>query len=80
MQEGLDLKKLELLPLAMYVGGNDTGWRRPMQAMADELTKLGHPPAVFRVFEGEGHTPQSLTGTILFNALESFRVSAPLAK
>ena len=83
MQEGLDLKKLKTLqqlPLAMYVGGKDTGWRRPMQAMADELTKLGHPPAVFRVFEGEGHTPQSLTGTILFNALESFRVSAPLAK
>ena len=78
MREGIDAKQLESLtrlPIAMYVGGNDLGWLVPMKAMADELTKLGHPPAVFRVFEGEGHTPKSLTGEILFQALESFRLS-----
>ena len=82
MQRGLNSKKLktlEPLPLAMYVGGKDTGWRRPMQAMSDKLTELGHPPSVFRVFEGEGHTPKSLTGEILFHTLESFRVSIALA-
>ena len=76
MQEGIDetqLESLTSLPIAMYVGGNDAGWLVPMKAMAAELTKLGHPPAVFRVFEGEGHTPESLTGEILFQALESFR-------
>ena len=79
MQEGISREQIETLtrlPIAMYVGGNDRGWRLPMQAMADELTELGHPPAVFRVFEGEGHTPRSLTGKILFKALESFRESA----
>ena len=78
MQEGIDtiqLESLTRLPIAMYVGGNDRGWLVPMKAMADELTKLGHPPAVFRVFEGEEHTPKSLTGKILFQALESFRLS-----
>ena len=78
MQEGIDetqLESLTRLPIAMYVGGNDTGWLVPMKAMADELTALGHPPALFRVFDGEGHTPKSLTGEILFQALESFRKS-----
>ena len=76
MQEGINATQIESLthlPIAMYVGGNDTGWLVPMMVMADELTKRGHPPAVFRVFEGEGHTPESLTGEILFQALESFR-------
>ena len=78
MQEGIEKTQIESLidlPIAMYVGGNDRGWLVPMQAMADELTKLGHAPAVLRVFEGEGHTPKSLTGEILFKALESFRQS-----
>lgn len=81
MQEGVggeELAALVRLPIAMYVGGDDSAWRKPMQTMSDELTKLGHPPARFRVFEGEGHTPKSLTGAILFQTLESFRVSAAL--
>ena len=76
--DGTKLAALARLPLAMYVGGDDAGWVGPMQAMSDELIKLGHPPARFTIFEGEGHTPESLTGRALFETLESFRVSAAL--
>ncbi len=81
MQEGVDAEKLAALsrlPLAMYVGGDDAGWVGPMKAMAASLSELGHPPARFTIFEGEGHTPKSLTGATLFDTLESFRVSAAL--
>lgn len=81
MQENIGTKQLESLkhlPIAMYVGGNDTAWLVPMKAMVEGLTKLGHPPAAFLVFKGEGHTPKSLTGKILFQALESFRLSPAL--
>ena len=81
MRAGLEPKELPALarlPLAMYVGGDDTDWLGPMKRMATELTKLGHPPARFTVFEGEGHTPESLTGRTLFHTLESFRVRAAL--
>ena len=81
IQEGLDRTKLAALarlPLAMYVGGDDKGWIGPMKAMVADLTKLGYPPARFTIYEGEGHTPESLTGETLFQTLESFRVSAAL--
>ncbi len=81
MKEDLDPTKLTALarlPLAMYVGGADDDWVGPMKTMAAALTKLGHPPARFTVYEGEGHTPKSLTGATLFHTLESFRVSAAL--
>ena len=72
------LAGLARLPLAMYVGGEDAGWIEPMTEMASTLTELGFPPARFTIFEGEGHTPESLTGKTLFRTLESFRVSAAL--
>ena len=81
MEEGVDevkLAALARLPLAMYVGGEDAGWVEAMTEMASVLTGLGFPPARFTVFEGEGHTPESLTGKTLFQTLESFRVSAAL--
>ncbi len=81
MEEGVgetQLAELARLPLAMYVGGEDAGWVEAMTEMAATLTGLGFPPARFTVFEGEGHTPESLTGKTLFRTLESFRVSAAL--
>ena len=57
------------LPLAMYVGGDDGPWREAMEAVAKTLTDLGSPPAVFNIFEGEGHTPKSLSPGQLFDNL-----------
>ena len=77
----LDLERLSALkglPIAMYVGGEDSGWRAPMERIAERLGELGASPARFTVFEGEGHTPESLTGQTLFRTLESFRVASAL--
>ncbi|MGK0481690.1 MAG: pimeloyl-ACP methyl ester carboxylesterase [Planctomycetota bacterium] len=77
----LDLDRLErltLIPMAMYVGGDDAGWLAPMESMRARLESLGSPPARFTVFEGEGHTPKSLSGKTLFHTLESFRVHSAL--
>ncbi len=81
MLEDLDdarLEALRRLPLAMYVGSDDSAWLDPMRSIAAKLEALGCPPARFTVFEGEGHTPESLTGATLFQTLESFRVAAAL--
>ena len=49
-----------------------------METVAARLEQLKRPPARFTVFEGEGHTPKSLTGETLFDTLDSFRVHAAL--
>jgi len=78
-EAGFDqLAQLKGLPLAMYVGGDDTHWRDAMQRVSKTLTELGSAPARFTIFEGEGHTPESLSGKTLFRTLESFRVQRVL--
>lgn len=81
MPQDLNLESLGALkdlPIAMYVGGEDRDWREPMERIAAHLAELGAEPARFTVFEGEGHTPASLTGQTIFHTLESFRVADAL--
>lgn len=72
------LDRLAGLPVAMYVGGDDAGWRDSMQRTVERMRELNIPLQAFTVFEGESHTPKSLNGTQLFNSLERFRVARVL--
>jgi pimeloyl-ACP methyl ester carboxylesterase len=73
------LEALRGLPLAMYVGGADEGWREGMTRVDEALRELDAPPVRFTIYEGEGHTPESLDGTTLFRTLEAFRVGSVLS-
>ncbi len=72
------LERLAGLPVAMYVGGDDEGWRDNMERAAERMRELNIPLQSFTIFEGESHTPKSLNGTQLFNSLERFRVARVL--
>ena len=60
------------LPVAMFVGGDDAPWVERMTATRDRLIELGSGDVELRVFPGEGHVPASLTGAMVFDALDRF--------
>lgn len=66
------LPSLVNIPVAMFVGGEDTGWLQAMQDTEKELTRLGGK-VTLKVIPGEGHILQSLTARELFDLLESSR-------
>ena len=73
--EASDKAKLAVLkdvPVAMFVGGDDSGWRQESEATKAALDKLGGK-ATLDVRNGEGHIIASVTGADLFNALEAAR-------
>lgn len=58
------LDQLASMPLSMFVGGEDRGWLERMQRVQKAL-----PHASLTVIEGEGHTPRSLTGEMVFDSI-----------
>ncbi|MFG0317980.1 MAG: nuclear transport factor 2 family protein [Planctomycetota bacterium JB042] len=67
------LDRLALLPVAMFVGGEDAAWRRGAEETRGRLAALGATPRL-EVLEGEGHVPPSLAGGAeLFAWLETAR-------
>ena len=71
-----DKQRLETLtgiPVAMFVGEQDTSWVERMEATAQALDDQGEQVSL-DIVAGEGHVIQSLTGgEALFDLLESFR-------
>ncbi|MEM7112449.1 MAG: hypothetical protein AAF614_08450 [Chloroflexota bacterium] len=71
-----DFDQLDLLtdiPIAMHVGGNDTGWLERMEEAEAELDRLGGNASLI-VAAGEGHVIQGLSGgALLFAFMESAR-------
>ena len=66
------LDKLTGIPIAMYVGENDTSWVERMAATEAELQRLGGQVSL-TVVPNEGHVIQSLTGVELYDVLNSYR-------
>lgn len=70
VQLGLDIKTL---PVAMFVGEQDSSWVKPMQATERTLSDLGGRVSL-EIVPDEGHLIRSLAGgERLFDLLESFR-------
>jgi hypothetical protein len=71
-----EFQKLDLLtdiPVAMFVGEQDTQWRDGMAKTEQELARLGGK-VFLEVVPDEGHVIQSLSGgEALFDLLESYR-------
>lgn len=68
------LADLAGLGVAMFVGGDDSGWLTPSEETKARLDDLGIVNEL-TVVEGEGHIIESLTGAQLFDALERVRQS-----
>jgi len=67
------LDTLSALPIAMWVGGNDTTWLDRMTETRDLLASLG-ADVQFDVREGEGHVmPSMADGVDLYDFLETAR-------
>jgi predicted esterase len=74
-QDGGDdpnLSKLKDIGVAMFVGGEDTGWRQASELTEKTLKDLGYKVEL-HVVEGSGHIIESLTGADLFDAMERVR-------
>jgi dipeptidyl aminopeptidase/acylaminoacyl peptidase len=67
-----NLAKLAKIGVAMFVGGNDSGWLEPSQQTQAALKKLGDTVEL-HVVPNEGHIIQSLTSKDLFDAMERVR-------
>jgi hypothetical protein len=63
--------EVEDIGVAMFVGGEDTGWRQA-RAHREDAKDLGDTVEL-HVVEGEGHIISSLTGADLFDAIERVR-------
>ena len=66
------LGKLVEIPIAMFVGENDTSWVERMTATEAELKQLGGQVSL-TIVPNEGHVIQSLTGAELYDLLDSYR-------
>ena len=68
-----NLTVLKGIGVAMFVGGNDDGWKEPSQQTKDILSRQGGTVEL-HVVAGEGHIlGDALTGRALFDALERVR-------
>lgn len=71
------LSQLTSLPVALFVGANDSGWITPMRETTAILNNNGGN-ASLEIVQGEGHFIRSLIGgEELFVLLERFRSLAP---
>jgi hypothetical protein len=66
------LSKIAKIGVAMFVGGDDSGWLQPSQQTQAALQKLGDKVEL-HVVPNEGHIIQSLTSKDLFDAIERVR-------
>ncbi|NNM26678.1 MAG: SnoaL-like domain-containing protein [Phycisphaerales bacterium] len=60
------------LPVAMFVGGRDTGWIGPMRRTRDRLRELGGT-CTLTIIPGAGHVPPSLDGPVMMQHLQGVR-------
>jgi poly(3-hydroxybutyrate) depolymerase len=68
--EDPNLSKLKGIGVAMFVGGNDDGWKEPSQQTQTILRRQGNTVEL-HVISGEGHIlGDALPGKDLFDALE----------
>jgi poly(3-hydroxybutyrate) depolymerase len=67
-----NLTKISRIGVAMFVGGNDSGWLEPSRQTRAALQKLGDKVEL-HVVPDEGHIIQSLTSKDLFDAMERVR-------
>ncbi|MEO8267609.1 MAG: hypothetical protein ABI706_19070 [Ilumatobacteraceae bacterium] len=67
-----NLSKLKGIGVSMFVGGDDTGWRKASEQTEQTLKGLGYPVEL-HVVAGSGHIIESLTGADLFDAIERVR-------
>jgi len=68
-----NLKMLKGIGVAMFVGGNDDGWKEPSQQTKEILSRQGGKVEL-HVVAGEGHIlGDALPGRALFDALERVR-------
>lgn len=72
-EEFQKLETLKDIPVAMFVGEQDSSWVATMQATEEELSRLGGDVSL-EIVPGEPHVIKSLVGgEALFDLLESFR-------
>jgi predicted esterase len=74
-QTSEDFERLENLvniPVAMYVGEQDTSWITPMSAAEQELLRLGGDVSL-QIVPGQGHVIQTLDAGTLFDFFEQHR-------
>jgi enterochelin esterase-like enzyme len=69
-----DLSKLKDIGVAMFVGGEDSGWRQASELTETTLKALGYKVEL-HVIAGSGHIIESLTGADLFDAIERVRAT-----
>jgi pimeloyl-ACP methyl ester carboxylesterase len=67
-----NLRTIAKIGVAMFVGGDDSGWLQPSQQTQAALQKLGDKVEL-HVVPNEGHIIQSLTSKDLFDAMERVR-------
>ena len=67
-----ELVKLKHIGVAMFVGGDDTGWLEPSRLTETTLKRLGYAVEL-HVVAGQAHIIATLTGKDLFDALERVR-------
>jgi len=66
------LERIEQLPIAMFVGGEDERWIAAMQRTETDLRALGADVSL-TILPGEGHVPPSLDGDVMMEHLERVR-------
>ena len=66
------LDVLKAMPVALYVGGDDSGWREESEKTSAALKGLG-ATVTLDVVAGDDHFLRDLTNETVFAALESFR-------
>ena len=72
-EDKANLARLTDIPIAMFVGENDTGWAASMQETEDAINAFGGTVSL-EIVPGEGHIIRSLEdGIKLYELLESFR-------
>jgi len=71
-EDEMRLEQLAGMPVAMFVGGDDTRWIEPMERARARLEDLGIDVAL-TVLPGEGHVPPSLDGEVMMDHLERMR-------
>jgi predicted esterase len=70
--DGDNLTRLKELPIAMYVGEQDTSWLEQTKRTAEVLEAVGAKVMV-TIVPKNGHIIQDLNTKILFDVLDSFR-------
>lgn len=67
--DGKRLDRLLGMPVELFVGGDDAVWVKAANEAEAKLRALGHRHVALNVYPGEGHTPATVTGALMFERL-----------